>query len=69
MMAETANARRGAARLRSDLQPGGTIGAPDTGTTGAAADAAVKRTVAVTTGGTYDFFIPQTPCFRLKSQR
>lgn len=46
---------------------GGTNGTPDTGTTGAAADAELSRTVGVTIGGTYGFFIPN-PMFRHKSQ-
>lgn len=45
-------------RARSGAQVGGTSGAPDTGTTGTGSDAEVKRTVFVTVGDTYVFFIP-----------
>lgn len=54
-------------RTRYTAQVGGTSGAPDTGTTGTGSDAAVSRTVGVTVGDTYGFFIPQTPLFDLKS--
>ncbi len=61
--------RQGAAQKRTRYTPqvGGTSGAPDTGTTGTGSDAEVKRTVFVTVGDTYVFFIPQTPYFDVKS--